>query len=234
MVVQYFFSPCADFVFDISLAIGSGLLCSAVVSWLVEDSHNRMLRKERAMQVEFIFYELNIVLHALLFDEIQNISKAVTLMSKEKCKQVLKHAKTRDVVKQLYDMCNCAKTKLSNVDVNNPLPEQEKLVASLNKYICNKSSQIYEKLKVELNQLINAEKILIINKILTQEQCNKLHDFHKDTLGILKEIDNDIRLTMDYKIILYDRLLKYMEILSLDTNADMQYYVYVMEKNKDS
>ena len=64
-----------DLIFNILAMIGSGILCSAIVSLIIEENNKRIAREEKIKQREFILKGIRMSLKTYLFWEVDQLSQ---------------------------------------------------------------------------------------------------------------------------------------------------------------
>ena len=64
-----------DVIFNILSMIGSGIFCSAIVSWIIEENNIRKAREEKIKHREFILKGIRTRLKTYLFWEVDQLSQ---------------------------------------------------------------------------------------------------------------------------------------------------------------
>lgn len=221
-------------VFDFMLAIGSGILCSAVVSWIVECKNNRVIKRERAIQREHILRLVVANIKILLKKEISCLTECfIICKKKESIRQKLTHKSVCEKIQDCIENITNAivSDSLSNTNCANDQDHQlqQKYYLAHKKTLC-----FYSDLVRSLSGIIVEINYFMVSGVFSDQDKDNLEKMYYDVLGIIEGQDNvSLDNLLGYKQNFYQNIYEYLNTLNIDINEEYEYSIWQGKENSN-
>ena len=175
-------------VLNIFAMIGSGVLCSAIVSWIIERNNDKVLDIAHQRQREFFFHSLQVDIDRLIVFELRNLSEYV-LLTEEGIKKSERNEWSRKIIiKKLQNyvdqITNSIETLYQSPRVFDDTYFEQ--VNQRNKLAFN-TLVYYRYLDSTLKLLLGESNLYFINGVLTEEQAKDYIEQYKAEVADEKE-----------------------------------------------
>ncbi len=221
-------------VYDFMLAIGSGVLCSAVVSWIVECKNNRVIERERAMQRKYILGSVVANIKILLKKEIGCLTEcSIICQEKQRVSQKLTH---KSVCEKIQDYIE----NITNAIVSDSLPntncakDQDHQLQQKYYLAHKKTLWLYSDLVRSLSRIIDEINYFMVSGVFSDQDKENIEKMYCDVLCIIEGQDNgSLDNLLGYKQNFYENIYEYLNTLNIDINEEDKYSIWQGKENSN-
>ena len=208
-----------DTIFNIVAMIGSGILCSAVVSYIIEISNNKRDEKLKQEQQKYILSSAKDSLLWLFSLEYKNLSEYLTLSD------TTNKFKTNKTELEVKEILNEVSNYLSQITNNASICFQFTNVIDSN-YLTRikrrddlafkNNLPYYEKLNKELLKIIEDSNYYYTTEIFTKEQLKIIQDIQIDIDPIIYySNENNLDILFEFKEIFITNISKHLNLFNI-------------------
>ncbi len=219
--------PCwLGVIINIVSIIGSGVLCSAIVSWLVEESNKKQKIETAKEQRKFILSTLCLQSKSILRWEIRALSQYSHIRFSGKRKVVLVESAIDDGVKTLKEL-------IMELNQSDDSIEQDSWKIDIEymkrrelkpKYLYQELMPYYRAIHKTLISIIENSHIYLLGEILNQKDIEILKNFEHIVESIIWGAEtNDSSIILAYKEHLAENLLQYFACIGVDLKEKIEY-----------
>lgn len=206
-------------IFNLIAMLGSGILCSAVVSYIIEISNNKRDENLKQKQQEYILSSIKDSLLWLFSLEYKNLSEYLTLSNTTNKYKTNK--KELEVEEALNEVSNYLKQITNNATIcflytnvidSNYLTRIKRRddLAFKNNLPC------YEKLNKELLKIIEDSNYYYTTEIFTKEQLKIIQDIQIDIDQIIYySNENNLDILFEFKEIFITNISKHLNLFNI-------------------
>lgn len=215
-----------NIIINIIAMIGSGILCSAIVSYIIEISENKRIEKLKCEQQNYILSSVKYSILSLLSSEYKNLSEYVTLNNTtNKFKTTNEEIEIQTVIDKLSDWINYITSNVSvcyqysNVIDSNFLVK----IKRRNELAFQFLLPYYEKLNKDLLKIYGDSNIYFIDGIFDKEQLDKIHSIQIDVDSIIAySNESNIELLFEYKKIFISDIKNILDMFSIEQSQKIK------------
>lgn len=220
------FSDCVwDVIWNIMAMIGSGVLCSAIVSWRVEAANLREQKANISKQREFVTMSTRIWMKQVLALEIQKTSGYLHLHNPQSFTFCSQEMKIGEINKLLLSCIEKAKEKMS-LDDEQPIVDAEN-ERKKHGFLCNQIMPYYTVLNNRIADIIENSSFFFINGIFSEEEIKDLASLKNIVESIVNEADwYDRHGLIEYKKIFYEKYKKYAALFGITEEEKIEICYY--------
>ena len=208
-----------DTIFNIVAMIGSGILCSAVVSYIIEISNNKRDEKLKQEQQKYILSSAKDSLLWLFSLEYKNLSEYLTLSdTTNKFKTNKKELEVKETLNEvsnyLSQITNNASIcfQFTNVIDSNYLTR----IKRRDDLAFKNNLPYYEKLNKELLKIIEDSNYYYTTEIFTKEQLKIIQDIQIDIDPIIYySNENNLDILFEFKEIFITNISKHLNLFNI-------------------
>lgn len=210
-------------IINIISTLGGGVVCSAIVSWLVEASNDKRLKEERKRQREYILSSLKFNLNLLLRLEVRCMSAYSILIENEDNKEVVS---SKITIKEA-----CLKIKGYLEKINNSTvirhglindktdSDYLKRVGVRNNFAYGNTLSSYTHIFNILSNIMEESNNYYIGGVFDKEIIEAIKGMQVDVNSIIQySNENSLDLLVEFKHIFYANVLGYLDTLKIDIN----------------
>lgn len=211
---------------NIASMIGSGVLCSTIVSWFVEKSNKKQNIETAKEQRKFILSTLCRQLKSILSWEIRALSQYSHIRFNGKRKVVLVESAIDDGVKTLKELVMELNQSDDSIEQNSWKIDIEymKRRELKSKYLYQELMPYYRAIHKTLISIIENSHVYLLSKILNQKDIETLKNFEHIIESIIWSAEtNDNSIILAYKEDLAENLLLYFECIGVDLKEKIEY-----------
>lgn len=215
-----------NIIINIIAMIGSGILCSAIVSYIIEISENKRIEKLKCEQRSYILSSVKCLILHLLSSEYKNLSEYVVLSDiTNKFKTTNEEIEIKTVIDKLCDWINYITNNVSicyqysNVVDSNFLVKIKRRNELAFQYLL----PYYEKLNKDLLKIYEDSNVYFIDGIFDKEQLEKIHSIQIDVDSIIAcSNENSIDLLFEYKKMFITNINNVLDIFSVEESETIK------------
>ena len=229
--------PCwLGVIINIVSIIGSGVLCSAIVSWLVEESNKKQKEETIREQRKFILGTLSAQTKSILSWEICALSQYSHIRVGGERKTILIETTIEEGIDALKDIL-----KELNQDIDSMYQFSESIDLKYlertrlkSTYLCEKLMPYYKAIHKTLLSVIENSSMYLLGEILNQKDIEILKNFEHIIESIIWSAEtNDNSIILAYKKHLAENLLLYFECIGVDSKEKIEYGKETIEIEND-
>lgn len=202
---------------NITAMLGSGLVCSATVSWIVE--HNNERREKENINRQRI-YALTAIMNRTRYaisNEIRNLS-AFFLVCEEKKKKVRKGSASIEECANILHNMLLRVNSIMKTDYK-PSPLKERLLFS-------DIVPVYQSLNRSLLTFLSDSPVYFVNGVLDEEGIDKLQSMQSHLNEIISlSYSNNAEEAIEAKLNLAEEILTILSALYIDVKQEMTYFI---------
>ena len=211
----------ADVFLNIFAMLGSGVLCSAIVSIVIEHNAKKMQDEEHKKQCEFIFSTLRIDLFRIAIEELRNISEYIILRDKneDKCwisnkmtlpEIVLKNQEYLEILSTDFDMAYQFVSCIDSEYMNN--------VKNRDALAYGNALTYYKILRNSLEIVLEQSHVYYLAHIFSESQISALKDLKLTTDNVIyNSNDGDFEQTFIMKKVFFMSVEECLQVFEIDT-----------------
>lgn len=202
---------------NIFAMLGSGLVCSAVVSWFVEINNEKRERENINRQRLFALSEISNNIKYLIRNEMRNLS-AFLLVQEEKKRKVRKGtASIEECTNNLHNML---------LRVNSIIKTDYKPSELKERLLFNDIVPIYQSLNRSLLTILNDSPVYFVNGVLDEASIEKMQQLQ----GLLNEIislsySSSTEEAIEAKLEFSQEVLEMLSYMYIDIKQNMTYFI---------
>lgn len=228
-----------DIIFDIIAMIGSGVLCSAIVALLTEIRNEKMMSMAQQKNRGFVLSVITNGIKGLLILELKYLSAYALLSNTER-----KETQNCDLaISEIIDKINCILgTITSSIETIYQSSHIPRIDNAYLKRISERSHlayqcvfPYYENLRNTTQKLLDESNYCLISGILDEDTITFLNAMQQDLSSIIASSDDaNLELLFEFKMIFFDNLSKYLDVLGVDKDELLHCYVKEISSNADT
>ena len=207
-------------IINIIAMVGNGILCSAIVSYIIEVSANKRTKKLKCEQRKYILSSAKNSILSLLSSEYRNLSEYVTLNdTTNKFKTTSEEIGIKDVLDKLYDWTNHIMNNVAVCYQFSAIIDSSYLerIKRRNELAFQLLLPYYERLNNELLRIADDSNIYFIGEIFDKKQLDKIHSIQIDVDSIIASSnESNIELLFEYKNIFIRDIKDILDIFSVE------------------
>ena len=218
--------------FNILAMLGSGVLCSAIVSWIIEWNNDKTLDKEHQRQREFFFRSLQSGIDTLIVFELLNLSGFVLLKNEGIRKSQQKKWSRQAIVAHLQEYVDQI---INSIEVFCQHPKTtdstyfDKIIERNNLAFKN-TGGYYRYLDTTLSMLLSESNIYFINGVLTEQQIKGIQSVQQAIQEVLGVSEDDLDTLFEMKRLFFKELHDCMHLFEMDSDKEIRCYVKELKK----
>ena len=220
-------------VLNIFAMIGSGVLCSAIVSWIIERNNDKVLDIAHQRQREFFFHSLQVDIDRLIVFELRNLSEYV-LLTEEGIKKSERNEWSRKIIiKKLQNyvdqITNSIETLYQSPRVFDDTYFEQ--VNQRNKLAFN-TLVYYRYLDSTLKLLLGESNLYFINGVLTEEQAKGIQYMQQAIQDVMRVPEDDLDTFFEMKRLFFGELCGYMHLFEIDLSKTIKCYTKELKQSE--
>lgn len=202
---------------DILTMLGSGLVCSAVVTWIVESNNEKHRKLDLKRQRIFALSAIVNRTKYLLKNEIRNMS-AFLLVREEKKRKV------RKATASIEEVANILQGLLQRI---NPIIKTEYKPSPLKERLLFADLiPVYQTLNRNILGVLEDSPVYFVNGIFDEEGIHRLQEFQAQLNEIISwSHPNSVEEVIETKLTFVSETLSYFTALQIDVKQEMEYFV---------
>lgn len=206
-------------VINILATIGSGILCSAIVSFIIEKSNNNRTLKLKKEQQKYILLSIKTSLLNLLSLEYRDLSEYLTLSNtKNRYKIIRNEIEIEKVLNHINNCLNQITKDLPTLYLTSNVIDKNyiKRIKRRNQLAFENKLPYYERLNKELLKIYEDSNLYYISEIFSEEQLKNIHDIQIDVDSIiLFSNENGLESLFEYKQIFIKDIINTLNLFDI-------------------
>ena len=229
--------PCwLGVIINIVSIIGSGVLCSAIVSWFVEKSNKKQNIETAKEQRKFILGTLCAQVKSILSWEIRALSQYSHIRVSGERKIILIESTIEEGIEVLKSILKELNQDIDSMyqfskNIDSEYLERRRLKSA---YLCEELMPYYKAIHKTLLSVIENSSMYLLGEILNQKDIEILNDFEHIVECIIWRCESDDNsIILAYKKRFAENLLKYFECIGVDLKGKIEYGKETIEIDND-
>ena len=213
-------------IINIIAMVGSGILCSAIVSYIIEVSENKRIEKMKCEQRDYILSSVKYSLLSLFSSEYKNLSEYITLNdTTNKYKTTCDEIDIKNVIDKLCDLTNQIMNNAAVCYQFSTVIDSSFLarIKRRNELAFQLLLPYYEKLNKDLLKIYEDSNIYFIDGIFDKEQLDKIHSIQIDVDSIIGcANESNIDLLFEYKDMFFADIKDVLGIFNIEQSQKIK------------
>ena len=212
-------------IWNIVAMIGSGVLCSAIVSWGVEAANLREQKANISKQRDFVTVSTRVWMKQVLALEIQKASGYLHLLNPQSYTFCSQEMKVGEINQLLLSYIEKVK-KVMSLDEEQTIVDAE-IERKKHGFLCKQTIPYYTALNNRITYIIENSSFFFINGIFSEEEIKDLSCLKNIVESIVNEADwYDRHGLLEYKKLFYEKYKKYVKLFGISEEEKIEICYY--------
>ena len=219
-----------DLIFNILAMLGSGVFCSAIVSWIVEHNNIKMIKEERLIQSKFVLRRVFNRLNTYIFWEIGQLSQYSLLSIEDsKKKREFNEYTQKEIIDKINEYLLAINNSVESIYQWSDVIDSKylKRVEKRDSLVFKQILPIVKRLKEEITNVLSDVSMYYINEVLDDDKVKALEELEIMLVDIINFSEGEsIELTLEFKKMFFENLQGILERLEVNLKDKMKVIIW--------
>ena len=221
---------CWKQVINILAMLGSGVFCSAIVSWIIEHNNIKMINEERLIQSKFVLRRVFNRLNTYIFWEIGQLSQYSLLSIEDsKKKREFNEFTQKEIIDKINEYLLAINDSIESIYQWSDVIDSKylKRVEKRDSLVFKQVLPIVKRLKEEITNVLSDVSMYYINEVLDGDKVKALEELEIMLVDIINFSEGEsIELTLEFKKIFFENLQGILERLEVNLKDKMKVIIW--------